>query len=354
MLQRVAARVSLPKVAVIILNYNGLKWLPRCLSSLVKTEYPYFEIYLVDNASSDASVDFVRHSIPSVKIIRNPRNLGFAAAYNQSIGAIEAEYVVLLNNDTEILNPHWLTSLVDVVNERTDVAAVAAKMVSMENHRVLDSVGSMGVPYWSEGFAEIGKGELDEGQYSESLEPFAFCGGAALLRRSAFVDVGGFDEALFLYYEDPDLSWRLRLRGWKIRFAPDATIAHYRGGSLGGGEVTALMLYYIRRNLLRAILKNCGSSLPWALKNYFLFSFSMVPFLLMREPDKAIAFVKGIAWNLRKLRSSCGARRVVQIRRTVYEKEILRAMYPDSFLKQRRAQSRGLWILGLLLKWGSR
>jgi len=323
-----------PKVSVIILNFNGLRWLPRCLSSVLRTHYPNYDVYLIDNASSDDSVEYVRYEFPSVKIIRNSTNLGFAEAYNRAISEIESEYVVLLNNDTEVLNPDWLTHLVRTADEGVNVGAVAAKMVSMRNHRLLDSVGSAGVPYWKDGFFEIGRGETDVGQYSDCFEPFAFCGGAALIRRSAFMDAGRLDTKFFAYFDDPDLSWRLRLRGWRVAYASDARVSHYHGGTIGAkGEVTSI-LYYCSRNFLRAIIKNCGLSLPWALRNYLLYTTLCTSGFLIYGPRKSILLMKGIVWNIRNFNSSYAARRSVQSRRKVGDHEILRRMYPGLSQKQ--------------------
>lgn len=315
------------KVAVIIINYNGLRWLSRCLSSVLDTEYPNYEVYLIDNGSVDGSVEYVHEKYPRVKVIQNARNLGFAEACNRGISQIGAEYVVLLNNDTEVLDPLWLDHLVRVANEEPNVAAVATKMVSMEDHRLLESVGIMGVRFWR-GFADIGKGEADAGQYPRSFEPFGFCGGAALLRREAFLTAGEFDEQFFLYTEDVDLSWRLRLLGWKIAYCPDARVAHERGGSSGGAALTALGIYYGLRNALRIILKNCGSSLGWALRSFILFAtlafFGFVAF----QPTMANAPLKAVGWNLKHLRDTLQHRCAVQRTRMISESEILRAMYP--------------------------
>jgi hypothetical protein len=335
-----------------ILNLNGLRWLPLCLSSVVKTKYSKYEIYLIDNGSVDRSVEYVREKYPSVRVIQNPSNLGFAQAYNRAIAQIAADYVVLLNNDTEVLDPKWLGYLVRVANGDREVAAVACKMVSMEDHRLLESVGGMGIPYWR-GFVDTGRGQIDANQYPDDFEPFAFCGGAALIRKSAFIDAGRFDGDFFLYLEDPDLSWRLRLLGWKIRYASNAKVAHYLGGTTGGREVTPLRLYYCHRNLLRAIIKNCGSSLVWALRNYFLFTFLMISGFFIYEPRKAIGVLTGIGWNIRNLRTTYVSRLAVQSRRKVSEREILLHMYPN-LTRERYAEHSSLRrILDILFEHGN-
>jgi len=279
--------------------------------------------------------------------------LGFAEAYNKAIMEIDAEYVVLLNNDTEILNPSWLKHLVNSANEGVNVAAVATKMVTMHNHRLLDSVGGAGVPYWKGGFFDIGRGETDVNQYSNCFEPFAYCGGAALIRKSAFIDAGKLDAKLVAHYDDPDLSWRLRLRGWRIGYAPNAKVAHYRGGTMGHGEVTPLVLYYCNRNFLRAIIKNCGSSLSWAVRNYVLYTLMLTSGFLLYDPRKSILLLKGILWNVRNLGNTVAARRVVQNGRLVSEQEILRRMYPCLSQKQSAKHARLNRIMNIVFEWES-
>jgi len=317
------------RVSVLVLNYNGLRWLPQCLSSVAATDYPNFDIYLVDNGSTDGSIDYVQRSFPSVKIILNEENLGFAEAYNKAIKEINSEYVALLNNDTKVLNPKWIHHLVDKAASDPDVAAVGCKMVSLEDRSRLDSVGGMGIPFWR-GFVDVGRDESDQGQYDqESFEPFAFCGGAALIRRNIFQALGGFDEKFFLYVEDADLSWRLRLLGYRVGFAPEAQVAHYFSGSAETKEIDARKLYYCHRNLLRAILKNCGPSLGWALRNYLLFTLMMAAGFSILEPRKAVAAARSLLWNLLRLKDTWTWRLRIQASREASEAEVLKSMYPN-------------------------
>jgi GT2 family glycosyltransferase len=316
-----------PKVAILILNYNGIKWLPHCLSSVANTRYTNYEVYLIDNASSDGSVEFVHRNFPSVRIIQNSSNLGFPEAYNRAIAQVAAEYVVMLNNDTEVLDPRWLEYLVRVAIDDPKVAAVAPKIVSMWDHRVLESVGGMGIPFWR-GFVDIGSGQFDNDQYPENFEPFAYCGGAVLVRKSALMDAGGLDGGMFIYLEDSDLSWRFRLRGWRIGYAADSKVAHASGGSTGGKVLNPARLYYCHRNLLRAAVKNCGPSLAWALRSYLLFSLLMILGFLVYEPRKAVVVAKAVAWNIRNLRTTYASRLWIQGRRIVPDRDILLRMYP--------------------------
>ncbi|MEM4648244.1 MAG: glycosyltransferase family 2 protein [Candidatus Pacearchaeota archaeon] len=319
---------QLPKVSILILNYNGLRWLPACLSSVAKTDYPNLEVCLIDNGSTDGSVNYVQKNFPWVKIMLNSKNLGFAEAYNKAIEKVDSEFIVLLNNDTEVLESNWIKYLINEAFKKPNVAAVACKLVSMDDPLRLDSVGGMGIPFWR-GFVDIGRNEHDRKQYdNEGFEPFAFCGGAALIKRNAFMKLGGFDEKFFLYMEDADLSWRLRLFGYRIAYAPKAKIAHYFSGTAGTKAIDPKKLYYCHRNLLRAIIKNCGSSLYWALKNYLLFSLIIAVGFAFLEPKKAIAVLRAILWNLINLKNSYAWRLKIQVNRKVSESEILKKMYP--------------------------
>jgi len=321
--------VEPPRVAVMILTYNGLRWLRGCVSSVAETEYPNLDVYLVDNGSDDGSLEYVRENYPWVKVIEHGRNLGFAEGYNRAIQSIEADYVVLLNNDTKVLNPSWVKLLVDVAGKEPGIAAVACRMVSFEDHSRLDSVGGMGIPFWR-GFVDIGREEPDQGRYDqEGFEPFAFCGGAALIKRSIFIQLGGFDGKFFLYTEDAGLSWRLRLFGYKLGFAPQAQVAHYFSGSSPTKETDARKLYYCHRNFLRAILKNCGPSLGWAIRNYLLFTLMMAAGFSILEPGKAIAAVKAVLWNLANLKDTYVQRSRPQASRNTSEAQALDKMYPN-------------------------
>ncbi|MCW3974818.1 MAG: glycosyltransferase [Candidatus Bathyarchaeota archaeon] len=318
---------DVPKVSIMVINYNGLKWLDKCLSSIVKTNYPNFDVYLLDNCSIDNSVDYVKANYPWVKVIRYKMNLGFGAACNRAIGMVDAEYIFLLNNDTEILDSNWIENSIKVAIKDETIAAIACKMVSMKDHSKLDSVGGMGIPFWR-GFVDIGLGELDQGQYDHrDFEPFSICGGATLLKRDIVMALGGFDEKFFMYFEDADFSWRLKLMKYKIKYAPDVRIAHYRSGTSGIMTFKAWRLFLCHRNLLRAILKNCSTSLYWALKNYLLFSLIIIAGFGILEPEKSIAIIKAIIWNLFQFKDTYAQRLRIQTCRIQNEEEILKSMY---------------------------
>jgi hypothetical protein len=320
-----------PKVAILVINYNGKKWLEPCFSSLVRTEYKNVQLYLVDNASTDNSVELVKKRFPNVIIIQHDRNYGFAEGYNRAVRLIECDYVVLLNNDTQVLNSDWINQLVNAIEKDGRIAAVACKMLSMENPKILDCIGG-GVYWWNRG-VPIGFSEEDRGQYDNPpIEPFAVCGGATLIRRDAFLDVDGFDSAMFAFYEDTDVCWRLRLKGYRIQYVPSAVVLHWFSGTWG--PKTVAKAYLGSRNFLRSMLKNYSfKSLMSGLPTYFLYTttFRILGYLFwFRKPLAAWATLKGLLWNVTNLPDTLRERRKVQSTRIISDEKIYLAMGTQS------------------------
>jgi hypothetical protein len=317
------------RVAVLVLNNNGVRWLKACLPSLLDTAARGFGIFVVDNGSTDSSLEYVRSHFPQFRILRFASNLGFAEGYNEAMKLVSADYAVLLNNDTVILSNDWIEHLVKLIERDPSVAAVQCKLVSFADHKKLDSVGVMGEKYW-QGFSDIGGFETDKKQYDlPPISPFSICGAGALVRRSTFLEVGGFDSKFFAYAEDVDLSWRFRLAGYRIVFQPLARVAHGRLGSFGL-KPDAFQTYLIRRNLLRMLLKNCGrTTLWWALRNYLIHSSLMLCAYLAMRDRKTFAVIKALLWNMVNFKDTYSKRLVIQSGRKVSDPEILRALFPN-------------------------
>ena len=154
--------------------------------------------------------------------------------------------------------------------------------------------------------------------------------------------------------EDADLSWRLRLLSYRVGFAPQAQVAHYFSGYTKAREIDAQRLYYCHRNLLRAILKNCGPSLGWALRNYLLFTLTMYAGFIILEPRKAIAAAKAILWNLANLKDTCIQRSSIQASRNTRDAEILDKMYPNLRRYQPAERPRLRKLLDVLFEYAQR
>lgn len=242
---------SVPSATVIVLNCNGRSHLPACLTSLEALDYPRAEIVVADNGSDDGSQQYVRETHPRARLIAFGENLGFARACNLTVGECPTDYVALLNNDTRVA-PGWLTELVDAA-ERHGVAAAGATILDWGGSHI-DFAGDAPTVF---GHAwQHDHGRPSGGVYPERRMLFA-CGAAALVRREAYVEAGGFDDDFFAYFEDVDLGWRLNLLGHATVFAPRA-VTHHRLHGTAGASTQALRLRLCERNALATIAKNLG------------------------------------------------------------------------------------------------
>jgi GT2 family glycosyltransferase len=330
-----------PPVEVLVLNYNGKAWLQRCLRSVLESDYPEFRVSVVDNGSSDGSAEFVCTAFPTVGLIELGSNMGFAKAYNSAVQNSSADYIVLLNNDTQVLSAHWLRDIVHTAMKDERAAVVGCKLVTMNDFAVLDSVGVTGIPCWR-GFVDLGRYERDRGQYDDA-NAFSACGAAMLILRPAFLEVGGFDADFFAFMEDVDLCWRLRLKGYRVLFAPTAKVAHYFSGTFHARESERLTFYLSHRNVLRSIIKNCSSTLHRALRCYILYSLLLASGFAFLSPGMAWSVVKALLWNIRHLRETLRIRKGVQVSRKADDASIEQAMFrylgtyrPKSYATARR------------------
>ena len=211
-------------VSAIIVNWNGRDHLELCLGSLLRQTLAGVEVLLVDNGSTDGSLDLVReHFGAAVRILSHEHNLGYAEGLNPGIGAARGRYLFCLNSDTEVA-PACLATLVDTADRYPNTGSLAPKILSFSAPDVIDNVGHLLYP---DGLSR-GRGRLepDTGQYDREEEILIFSGCAVLLRRAMLVDVGLFDPDLFAYCDDTDLGLRAQLAGWRCRYVPAAVVYH--------------------------------------------------------------------------------------------------------------------------------
>lgn len=243
--------MSLPRLSVIILNWNGRQYLDDCLGALAAQTFRDFETILVDNGSGDGSAAYVRERFPWVRLVELAENVGFAEGNNRGLLVAGGEFIVTLNNDTKAA-PSFLTELVKAAESDSRVGMAAAKMLNFHQTGRIDSVG---VRATTTGMgSNIGVGENDEGQYDLPAEVFGPCAGAALYRRSMLKETGFFDPDFFAYYEDLDLAWRGRLAGWKAVTAPAAVVYHVHSAT--GGRMSPFTVYHVHRNKWYVLLKS--------------------------------------------------------------------------------------------------
>ena len=237
-----------PGVSVVVVTWQGAHLLPECLDSLAAQTVAH-EVLVVDNASTDATAE-VLLGYPGVRVLRTERNLGFAGGADLGLRAAGTEFVALLNNDA-VAEPTWLAELLAEITVHPRVAAVTSLLLlAGTDPPVVNNAGVVVLPSLYGADRAAG---ADPATVAEPAEVFGFSGGAALLRRSAALSVGGFPVPFFLYYEDTDLSWRLRLAGWSIRYRPTAVVRHRHAATSDRGS--RMFSFYNERNRLLTVAR---------------------------------------------------------------------------------------------------
>ena len=241
------------KVSAIVVNWNGRDILSGCLQSLLKQDYKNLEIWVSDNGSVDGSQAMLRKSFASIKLLENDENLGFGSAVNRALEKAEGDYFLFLNNDLE-LEPDCIKHLLELLESDSRIGAAIPKILyhsegrkgASGNEKIINSFGVL-VNYTGIACPNL-VDQLDRGNLS--LTETA-CGGIFMFRRDVYEQVGGFDEDLFLYHEDHDLSWRIRLGGWKLMVTPRSVCYHHYNFNKGVQKY-----YRSEKNRLHILIKN--------------------------------------------------------------------------------------------------
>lgn len=251
--------------AIVILNWNGVDFLDQFLPILIAHSTGY-DIIVADNASSDDSVSFLENNFPSLKIIQNPSNGGFAKGYNDALQTIQGQYdyYLLLNSDIEVTK-NWLPPLISVLDKHDEIAGVQPKIKSFHQRNLFEHAGAAGGMIDKNNYPFC-RGRIfdyveeDHGQYDFSREVFWTSGACMLIRASVFHELGGFDESFFAHMEEIDLCWRAKNSGYSFRFEPASTVYHLGGGTLPYESPRKTFLNF--RNSLYMIHKNHEGWLP--------------------------------------------------------------------------------------------
>ncbi len=267
-------------ISVIVVNWNRRELLRSCLESLTRQSEKDFEVVVVDNGSTDGSLEMVsnfRAAFP-IQLICNRENRGFCAANNQGFAAARGSWLALLNNDAEA-RTEWLAALKEACEQRSEIGMVASKILVHEDPRRIDKVGHVIYPDGQN--RGRGSGEADRGQYDQTADCLWPDGCAAMYRKTMIDEIGGFDEDFFAYADDAELGLRARMAGWDCVYAPRATVLHHRGTTLGVASVKRLTLIERNRVLLVAKL------FPWRMA-------LLMPFYyLLRLSAGALASFRG-------------------------------------------------------------
>jgi GT2 family glycosyltransferase len=311
-----------PKVTVVIVNWNGEKFLERCLLALQEQTVAPHEIILVDNASTDKSLAIVKR-FPSVRLLAQEENLGFARGNNLAIraSATESEWIVLLNPDAYV-EPRWLEALLLAVRDYPDFDVFGSKLVNAADPTLLDGAGDV---YHVSGLVwRMGHGAKIS-EFSESMcEIFSPCAAAAMYRRNALLELNGFDEDYFCYVEDVDLGFRLRLAGYRCLYVPES-VAHHVGSGTTGGKHSDFAVYHGHRNLVWTFVKDMPGILFWILLPlHILMNLVSLIWISCRGQSKVILTAKLDA--IRGLPKMWSKRNQIQKKRAVSIREIWRVL----------------------------
>ncbi len=306
-------------VAVVIVNWNGRRHLEHCLPALEAQELVPREIVVVDNASADDSLAWLRRQWPKVRVLALGANVGFAAANNRGIAATDAPWIALLNNDT-VPGHRWLASLLAAGTSGEDVGSVASRMVFLDRPEIINSAG-IAVDVAGIAWDRLGGAPAMVGE--DACEVFGASAGAGLFRRAALLDAGQnvdggrrevFDEQYFMYLEDVDLAWRLQLRGWRSLYAPQATVGHC--GSATAGEGSPFKNYLLARNKVWTVLKDYPLAPLLAYSPLVVaYDVASAPYRLLLQGQTAA--LRGRAAALRQICPMLRKRRAIQARRRV-------------------------------------
>lgn len=321
-------------VSVIILNYNGLTnlgpdLLSRCLSSVLHTDYPKFQVIFFDNGSKDGSVEFVKKVFgrnSSLRVVASPRNYGFALGNNYALDYADGEYIALLNNDVEV-ETNWLRELARVLDVDSKVGVAQSKILCLDRLHI-QTMGDLFDPSLS--VYLVGENEEDNGQYDRNCEITFACGAALITRKSVVEKIGLFDPDYFWYHDDSDLSWRARLAGYKVLAVPRSIVYHKGMGTSNRTFKRKEETFYYLTSRVGLFVKNFGLKSMLRFGKVLLTSVAMDSLgLLLQGEGKTL--VKFVAWIPKNFKSNWKNRLIVQRQiRKVEDAEIVKSFLDNS------------------------
>ncbi len=317
-----------PEVSVIILNYNGKEYLETCLNSVLNSAYSNFEMIFVDNCSTDGSVDYVKEKFGNclrLRIVINSENLGFAEGNNIGAQHAKNDLLVFLNSDTKVY-PNWLSELVKTAKPDSSVGICLPKIIF--NHMPNATVGNVD-RYGGAALVRLEDVNKDGRDVIAS-------GPAFLIRRDVFNKIGGFDSKYFLYCEDIDLAWRVKLLGYQILISPNSIVFHEVAGTTRRLGLSKRR-YLVYRNTLRTLIKNYSVQtlfrvLPISFTLMFLESVALV--FTVKDPYVSLTTFKALLWNINNFKDTWILHRHIQSTRVINDDKIQEIMAPFSFLRR--------------------
>jgi len=247
-----------PAVSIIVLNWNGEHYLQHCLDAIAAQTFDDYEVLVLDNASTDGSAESVPMRWPSFRLVKFDQNLGFAVGNNQGAKIARGRWVAFLNNDA-FPEPEWLASLMQAAQTQAEFSFFSSRLVNSDDTNLTQDTGDI---CHVSGFAWPRDNNCPaQSAHLQSGEVFSPCAAAALYEREVFLEVGGFDEQFVSHYEDVDIGFRLRLRGYRCLYIPEAVVAHV--GSASYGRESDRTVYQVQRNVVWSFIANMPGGLFW-------------------------------------------------------------------------------------------
>lgn len=335
----------LPFASIIVVNYNGKQFLEECFGSLGNLDYPRdrFEVILVDNASTDDSVEYTKCNFPWIRILQLDKNYGFCKPNNDGVKIARGEYVVLLNNDT-VVKREWLSELVKGAMREEQIVSCASKMLYYDRREVVNTAGGK-ITIIGGGFYR-GYGDSDGAKYSEFEYTGFGCGAGVLVRKDFFEHIGGFDEDYFAACEEHDLGWKSWLYGYKVLYVPTAVMYHKESGTFGSkSSYHPTKVYFITRNRLYNLTKNLeGENVVKGLFISAVFDlYRAIKYVSGGNFSSIWALATGYLDYIRNIRRTLRKRNSVQKERKLSDRELYKlgviATLRESMAEERRLNS---------------
>ncbi|MFT5249421.1 MAG: GT2 family glycosyltransferase [Saprospiraceae bacterium] len=285
-----------PLVSIVSVNYDQPIVTCEMLASLRKVTYPNFEILVVDNASPNKSPDIIKEMYPEIQLIISDKNLGFAGGNNIALKQAKGDYILLLNNDTEV-QPNFLDSLVELMESDQKIGITSSKILYFYENNIIQYAGIPPLhPITSRGGSD-GDKEVDSGQYNEVKETFYPHGACMMIRKSILKEIGLLYEGYFLYYEEYDFAERVRKAGYKIYYQPNSCILHKE--SISTGRNSPLKTYYMNRNRMLFLRRNSnGLTFLLAMTYFIVISLPKNTAKYLFNKEHLIALYRGTFWNI--------------------------------------------------------
>ena len=318
------------KLAVVILNWNGRRFLERFLPALLKTLPDYAEAVVCDNASEDDSVAFLKEHFPQVKLLLNERNEGFARGYNLALERVEAKYYCLLNSDIEVTDG-WIEPVIELMDANEKIAAVQPKLLSYDRRDEFEYAGASGgfIDKYGYPFCRgrvFGKVEKDHGQYDDVIDIFWATGAAMFVRSDVYHLMEGLDGDFFAHMEEIDFCWRIKNLGYKIKVNPASVVYHIGGGTLPKNNSYKTFLNF--RNSLYLLIKNLPDERvrKTLILRFFLDQLAAFSFLAQGHVKDFTAVYKALYTVARTYKQ-------FQAKRNTFPKLAFQDCYPESVVK---------------------